>query len=328
MAVTSSTTAVAFLANALSEITPIRGFGIYAAIIVPINFIMVILLIPPATILNETVLEKYCSFSCLKRCCCRKKKGGDAEKEVDADVPQAKEALMTRFFGGPFNLALFKLRYVVTAIGTLAGCFVIYYATKIGPLSKQEDFLPPNTPIVKLNNIINDEFAAIDSNKNQIKVKIFWGVKDLDKKDVGLWDATDLGELVWDPDFTVSPRRNQAALLELCRYLRNDSELVQFNKVECWIEDFDEWLQEEFDGAYFVPIADPVFFDQLLLKFVAESTKGQKAATNFRLGFVKQEDDEDGNPRLPKLQFTFIEALSIGDEQQPSSVKEPIFDSW
>ena len=44
--VTSSTTAVAFLANALSEIRPIRAFGIFAAILIPVNFIIVILVVP------------------------------------------------------------------------------------------------------------------------------------------------------------------------------------------------------------------------------------------------------------------------------------------
>ena len=45
--VTSSTTAVAFLANASSEIRPIRAFGIFAAILIPVNFFIVILVIPP-----------------------------------------------------------------------------------------------------------------------------------------------------------------------------------------------------------------------------------------------------------------------------------------
>ena len=46
IAVTSSTTAIAFLANALSDIRPIRAFGIFAAIIIPVNFILVILVMP------------------------------------------------------------------------------------------------------------------------------------------------------------------------------------------------------------------------------------------------------------------------------------------
>ena len=44
--VTSSTTSVAFLANGLSEIVPIRAFGIFAAIIIPVNFLLIILIMP------------------------------------------------------------------------------------------------------------------------------------------------------------------------------------------------------------------------------------------------------------------------------------------
>jgi len=46
MAVTSSTTAVAFLANAFSSIMPISSFGIYAAIIIPVNYFLVISFFP------------------------------------------------------------------------------------------------------------------------------------------------------------------------------------------------------------------------------------------------------------------------------------------
>jgi len=46
MAVTSSTTAVAFLANAFSELMPISSFGIYAALIIPMNYFLVIFFFP------------------------------------------------------------------------------------------------------------------------------------------------------------------------------------------------------------------------------------------------------------------------------------------
>ena len=44
--VTSSTTAAAFLANTLSDIRPIRAFGIFAAILIPVNFFIIIMVIP------------------------------------------------------------------------------------------------------------------------------------------------------------------------------------------------------------------------------------------------------------------------------------------
>ena len=45
--------------------------------------------------------------------------------------------------------------------------------------------------------------------KETLVVKLNWGVKDLDRSEVGAWDPADIGELVWDDEFTVKPRRNQ-----------------------------------------------------------------------------------------------------------------------
>lgn len=66
IAVTSSTTAVAFLANSLSEIRPIRAFGIFAAIIVPVNFFIVILMMPSVVVYHDKTFKD--------KCCCRRKK--------------------------------------------------------------------------------------------------------------------------------------------------------------------------------------------------------------------------------------------------------------
>ena len=61
MLVTSSTTAVAFLANALADIAPIRAFGIYAAIIVPTNFVLVVLMLPPMVVIWERKIKNCCA---------------------------------------------------------------------------------------------------------------------------------------------------------------------------------------------------------------------------------------------------------------------------
>jgi predicted RND superfamily exporter protein len=73
MAVTSSTTSVAFLANIASPILPIRAFGIFAGVIVPVNYILVVLVFPPATI----IYEKYfhgCSTNMFYRITCNSKR--------------------------------------------------------------------------------------------------------------------------------------------------------------------------------------------------------------------------------------------------------------
>jgi predicted RND superfamily exporter protein len=71
MTVTSSTTAVAFFANAMSPIMPIRAFGIFTGVLIPINFFLVVMIMPPAVIYFETVIQPK-NFACC--CFCPRKK--------------------------------------------------------------------------------------------------------------------------------------------------------------------------------------------------------------------------------------------------------------
>lgn len=42
-----------------------------------------------------------------------------------------------------------------------------------------------------------------------------------------MWDPEDLGKLIWDEDFTVSPAENQKALLDFCEFLKSENPLVK-----------------------------------------------------------------------------------------------------
>ena len=66
MAVTSATTAAAFYANIFSSIMPIKAFGIFAGTLIPINFFLVVMMMPSAIILNEENF-KYRYFFFMKR---------------------------------------------------------------------------------------------------------------------------------------------------------------------------------------------------------------------------------------------------------------------
>ena len=77
--VTSSTTCVAFLANGLSEVVPIRAFGIFAAIIIPVNFVLVIMIMPAIQIIHDHYFAKWFSykkiFAACCPCCCKRPAG-------------------------------------------------------------------------------------------------------------------------------------------------------------------------------------------------------------------------------------------------------------
>lgn len=58
MFATSSTTSAAFLATGLSNIMPISSFGIFASILIPMNFLIVITFFPAILIIYEKKIVK------------------------------------------------------------------------------------------------------------------------------------------------------------------------------------------------------------------------------------------------------------------------------
>lgn len=59
--VTSSTTSIAFLANLSSEIMPIQSFGVYAAVLVPVNYILFVFYFPAVLIIWDKYLKNLCT---------------------------------------------------------------------------------------------------------------------------------------------------------------------------------------------------------------------------------------------------------------------------
>ena len=57
------------------------------------------------------------------------------------------------------------------------------------------------------------EFSTGLGSPSTLSVSITWGVKDIDRSQIGKWDATNMGILEWDDEFTVAPVENQRALL-------------------------------------------------------------------------------------------------------------------
>ena len=75
-----------------------------------------------------------------------------------------------------------------------------------------------------------------------MSITMFWGVDGVDKQEVNQWDPEDLGTIIWDNSFDLSPSGNQQAFYDLCQDLRTQS-FVRDGLADCWIEDFKLWLE-------------------------------------------------------------------------------------
>lgn len=146
MAVTSSTTAVAFFANAFSSMTQISAFGIFAGIIVPVNYMLVIIIFPPAVVWYERTIMakkedgswKYPKCMCFAKC---KKMCMKEEDEYDENgVKLAKLGKIERFYDTKLNNCLsnviVRVCIIVAAIGWLVAAVIM--TTKVKPLTEQE----------------------------------------------------------------------------------------------------------------------------------------------------------------------------------------------
>lgn len=137
IAITSGTTTVAFLSNVLSPMMPIKSFGIYAAIIIPVNYVLVVLLFPPAVIIYEKHFAKYKCCFCIPR---EAKRSDNQELPSDTerahnvkagnkDEDKADENKVQQFFGGPWNKFVYKFRFLIIFVFTVWAVVATYYAS-------------------------------------------------------------------------------------------------------------------------------------------------------------------------------------------------------
>lgn len=196
-AVTSSTTSVAFLANSLSPLMPISSFGIYAAVIISVNYALIILVFPPLIIWYDRRLDG-------KWCVCSKE--NEAKKQsTDANLNEVGEETFGRiemFFSGPWNKCVYKLRYVIVFMFFVWTIVATIIASQLSPLTKEEQFLPDDHPAQEF---FNKENYFLGAGANTLEMKLYWGVKDIDKSKTSMWDAVYIGEPILDESFDLTP---------------------------------------------------------------------------------------------------------------------------
>ena len=146
MLVTSSTTSFAFLASGFSKLMPIRSFGYFAALIIPMNFILVITLYPAILIVNEKIVKKINGkiFSLFKR------KKADSHEDMKSNEleerPEISEqrkihvnpkpSLLERFFGGPWNWLINKIKWFFFVFMLFWTALAIWRSILMNPLSE------------------------------------------------------------------------------------------------------------------------------------------------------------------------------------------------
>ena len=70
------------------------------------------------------------------------------------------------------------------------------------------------------------------------------GVDKLDRSMVDFYNASMLGEAIWDNNFDLSPAHNQKQVYDLCQDLKQqDDMLYEKGVIKCWLDDFKTFVE-------------------------------------------------------------------------------------
>lgn len=203
-----------------------------------------------------------------------------------------------------------KFRWLIIVVFLVWTFVAAVFASQIGPLTEEEEFLPSDHPIMVTNQILTDEFDG-KSNK-ELFVYLFWGVKDLDKEGGSQWDSNFIGKAIMDDQFDLSQLEAQKSILELCKDLRQQDFVLNEN-VKCWLEVFEKWVKMTYKKE--MPL-EPKEFEQYLQQF-RKVREGSQLESDRTLGFIND-----------KLSYFEIKAQSIGKARLAYEQINPIFLKW
>ncbi|GFO13195.1 protein dispatched homolog 1 [Plakobranchus ocellatus] len=249
MLVTSFTSAAAFYANCVSDITSIRCCGVFAGTCIVINFVLTVTWLPASVMLHERWL----------RCC-----SGLGDHLIGAGIttcrgmstlPYKLYLLLCDwsriFFEKLLPCLVIKLRFVWIAVFGglwLASIIVIFYYPRLKlPNSRKfqvfsSDHLSEQYDL-ELSELFDFERPT---EKSVMPITVVWGVLPADNGDP--LDPEDKGSLTFDPEFDLTAPKAQKWLLRFCARLRRADfyeHKPEIQLTDCFLENFVyNWMKQ------------------------------------------------------------------------------------
>ncbi|XP_051909289.1 protein dispatched homolog 1 [Hippocampus zosterae] len=257
MFVTSFTTAAAFYANYVSNITAIRCFGVYAGTAILVNYVLMVTWLPAVVVLHERYLPS--ALPCSK-----------PRRQQSARGPRAMAAALCRkahkclfgvseasriFFEKVLPCVVIKLRYLwlfwFLAL-TVGGAYVVCVNPKMKlPSLELAEFqvFRSSHPFERYDAEYKKLFMFERAHHGEdlhMPITIIWGVTPVDNGDP--LNPKNKGKLMLDGSFNIASPASQLWILNFCQKLRNQSFVFQSDEQDftsCFIETFKQWMENQ-----------------------------------------------------------------------------------
>ncbi|KAH0622675.1 hypothetical protein JD844_025182 [Phrynosoma platyrhinos] len=256
MFVTSFTTAAAFYANYVSNITAIRCFGVYAGTAILVNYVLMVTWLPAVVVLHERYLLNI--FSCFRKPQTR----GYSNKscwtvlcQMFRKVVFAGSEASRIFFEKVLPCIVIKFRYVwlvwFLAL-TVGGAYIVCVNPKMKlPSLELSEFqvFRSSHPFERYDAEFRKLFMferVHHGEELHMPITIIWGVSAEDNGNP--LNPKSKGKLKLDSNFNIASPDSQLWILKFCQKLRNQTFYYQTEEQDftsCFIETFKQWMENQ-----------------------------------------------------------------------------------
>ncbi|XP_065596546.1 protein dispatched homolog 1 isoform X2 [Cyrtonyx montezumae] len=256
MFVTSFTTAAAFYANYVSNITAIRCFGVYAGTAILVNYVLMVTWLPAVVVLHERYLLNI--FSCFKKPQQRvynNKNCWTVLCQVFHKVIFAVSEASRIFFEKVLPCIVIKFRYIwlfwFLAL-TIGGAYIVCVNPKMKlPSLELSEFqvFRSSHPFERYDAEYKKLFMferVHHGEELHMPITVIWGVTPEDNGDP--LNPKSKGKLQLDSSFNIASPASQVWILRFCQKLRNQTFFYQTEEQDftsCFIETFKQWMENQ-----------------------------------------------------------------------------------
>ncbi|XP_040207305.1 protein dispatched homolog 1 [Rana temporaria] len=257
MFVTSFTTAAAFYANYVSNITAIRCFGVYAGTAILVNYLLMVTWLPAVVVLHERYLLNI--FTCFngsqqrpynnnKSCwstTCQKL------KKLFFAISEASRIFFEKVL--PCIVIKFRLIWVFCFLTlTVGGAYIVCVNPKMKlPSLELSEFqvFRSSHPFERYDAEYKKIFMFERIHHGEelhMPITIIWGISAEDNGDP--LNPKSKGKLKLDSSFNIASPSSQRWLLNFCQKLKNQTFFYQTDEQDftsCFIETFKRWMENQ-----------------------------------------------------------------------------------
>lgn len=338
MTVTSVTTAAAFFVTATSPIMPISTLGVWAGLLILLQFALVITVYPCAVIIWERFWRQRLFVRFF-----RKPREEEAEYQLnlpfyqrflpkkwrnqpDEKLKPAEYRALERFFRGPWHSVICKARFFIFSLAISLVAVSIWLATRLGPPTTEENFLPSDHPFSTAFDTIRQAFPVSEAS-SQLNVRITWGIKDVDRKGTSKFDVSKLGTIIFDDEFDFRSAEVQQQVLDSCKFFGEQKQLIfqgeTITPVICWIEQYLTWRKQALGEDGFKTFEKHQEQVDELLRFAKSGTGDRKPNRPIFSNQLIAFDIE-----RTRVIFTETRFVSSADRVSPYAIMWPIYNEW